>query len=234
MLQTLGAGATPVFFNKVVAATSKQLARWVEAMAAVTAPIGTSSVLRFAPALERFAADIAGDEVLAVRVRAQHDNAGFQLPGRAWQDDPACGGGTLVTIGVHAWEMVDVVSPGAELIAGAGWTRRRHDSGTRSEDVAGFSGMVRVGQVAIPVQVLVTGVAGPDAYGIEVVTAAGLRTLELAAEDANEALGFSGLARMLATEAAAHRAPAPWATSAVIVGNTVRAAEIARGETRAR
>ncbi|MHC9046711.1 Gfo/Idh/MocA family oxidoreductase [Microbacterium saperdae] len=222
----------PLFLNKVIAATTGQLAARDRAIQAGRGAVGTSSPLRFAPALSAFAAEVGAGEVLSIRVQAQHDNAAFQLPGRSWQDDPHLGGGTLVTVGVHAWEMLDVVLPGAELRAARGWTRRSAGSTTRSEDAAGVSGLLRVeGQADdVPVEVLVSGVPGPDAYSVELVTATGIRSVTLPTADPNESLGFHGLVRALRGAAAAGEVVAPWADARLVVANTIRAAEAARGQ----
>ncbi len=234
LLEALSADAAdaPVFVNKVIAATAGQLAACDRAIAAGRSAVGTSSPLRFAPALTAFAAQVAAAEVLSIRVRAQHDNAAFQLPGRVWQDDPRLGGGTLVTVGVHAWEMLDVVLPGAELHAARGWTRRSAGSTTRSEDVAGVSGALRVAGRAddVPMEVLVSGVPGPDAYSVEVVTAAGIRSVVLPMENPNESLGFHGLVGALLGAAAQGEVVAPWARARTVVANTIRAAEAARAQ----
>lgn len=235
-LQALGGGGAPVFVNKVIAATAAQLDEVDRALAASSVPVGTSSVLRFAPALRRLAAELAGDadtgEVLALRVHAQHDNAAFQLPDRSWQDDPQRGGGTAVTVGVHAWEMVDVLLPGAALVSGSGWTRTRRGSATASEDAAGVDGLLRVpgAEREVPVQVLVTGVPGPDAYTIDVVTATGIRSVALGGDDPNVELGFRGLLLALLDVAAQGETVAPWREARVVVANTIRAAELARGD----
>lgn len=226
--------ATPLFFNKVVAATAGQLDDWERAVDAAAVPVGTSSVLRFAPAIGELAQAVAMEEILSIRVLAQHDNAAFQLPGRSWQDDPEVGGGTLVTVGVHAWEMLDRILPGAVLDAGSGWTDRRTGSTTRSEDAGGLDGRLRIpgAHRGIPVQVLVTGVPGPDAYALDVVTARGIRSVELDVTDANESLGFAGLGAHLLAEAAAGRAAASWSQARTVVANTIRAAEISRAGLR--
>ncbi|MFK3677135.1 Gfo/Idh/MocA family oxidoreductase [Microbacterium sp. NPDC090218] len=231
VLRALGAASAPVFVNKVIAATADQLGDVDRALASSAAPIGTSSVLRFAPALVALAAEVDADEVLGLRVHAQHDNAAFQLPDRSWQDDPLRGGGTLVTVGVHAWEMLDVVLPGAVLVEGSGWTRVRSGSGTASEDAAGFDGTLRLpgAQREVPVQALVTGVPGPDVYTVDVITHGGIRSVALDGEDANDALGFRGLIRALLDAAAQGATVAAWSAARVVVANTIRAAEIARG-----
>ena len=224
---TIEPGA-PLFLNKVVAATDGQLAARDRVIAAAAVPVGTSSPLRFAPALRHFADGIRSEEMLSIRVRAQHDNAAFQLPTRSWQDDPALGGGTMVTVGVHAWEMLDVIAPGAELIGGSGWTGSAPGSTTRSEDAGGLAGVIRVGSDEVPIQVLITGVPGPDAYDIDVVTASGIRSLALPTDGVNESLGFRGLASALLAEGAERRVAAPWAEARTVVANTIRAASLAR------
>lgn len=223
----------PVFFNKVVAATDAQLAAWESALEGSGLKVGTASVLRFAPALDRMAAALVKEEILGIRVHVQHDNAGFQLPGRAWQDDPAAGGGTLVTVGIHAWELINRLAPGASLDTVSGWTRSATGATTRSEDAAGVDGRLRMPQGGrpIPVQVTVTGVPGPDRYAAEVLTAAGIRRVELDVDDAIEALGFAGLARTIMQHAAVGRVPAPWTDARAVVANTIRAAGAARGGT---
>ncbi|WP_136041785.1 hypothetical protein [Microbacterium sp. A20] len=236
-LEVLGGGGAPVFVNKVIAATAAQLDEVDRALAASSVPVGTSSVLRFAPALASLAGEIAVDDVLALRVHAQHDNAAFQLPGRSWQDDPQRGGGTAVTVGVHAWEMVDVLLPGADVVSRSGWTRTSGGSATASEDAAGVDGLLRVpgAHREVPVQVLVTGAPGADAYAVDVVMAAGIRSVSLGVDDGadgegvNATLGFLGLIRALLDAAAQRATAAPWSEARGVVANTVRAAEIARG-----
>lgn len=221
--------AMPVFFNKVVAATDEQLHAWEGELARVAAPVGTASVLRFAPALKAYAAALAETEIIGIRVHAQHDNAGFQAPGRDWQDDPHAGGGTLVTVGVHAWEMIDRVLPGAVLHARSGWTRSFTGSTTRSEDVGGVSGALEVSDGrSIPVQVTISGVPGADRYAIEAFTGSGVRSIELDAGDPIEAFGFAALVRELLREAPRGRVPAPWGAARTVVVNSIRAAAAAR------
>lgn len=277
-LRVLGGGRAPVFVNKVIAATTAQLAEVDRALAASSVSVGTSSVLRFAPALTALATSIrpvsvrpgsvrpgsirpVEFDVLALRVHAQHDNAAFRRPSsdapvalsvaktaaerqkvrrepgagpsdRSWQDDPRQGGGTAVTVGVHAWEMIDVLLPGATLVSGSGWTRVRRGSNTVSEDAAGIEGLLRVpgAQREVPVHVLVTGTPGPDAYTLEVVTADGVRSLALDVDDANTELGFRGLTHALLDAAARGATVASWTSARAVVANTIHAAEISRGQ----
>lgn len=225
VVRALAAIDAPVFVNKVVAATAGQLADWTDAVQGLR--VGTSSVLRFAPALAALRDELLGAEILSIRLRVQHDAAGFRTAERLWQDDPELGGGILVTVGVHAWEILDVLRPGARILSGTGWVRCRAGS-SYSEDAAGIDAVIDAGGTVVRVQLSVTGVPGPDAYGVEVVTSDGIRSLELDTTDANESLGFRGLVAALCEASAEGRVVAPWATARAVVENTVHAAQIAR------
>lgn len=223
------AAAVPVFFNKVLAATEQQFADVDRALAVQRKSVGTASVLRFAPALAQLAAELSGDEIFSIRAHAQHDNEAFRLPDRRWQDDPAQGGGTLVTVGVHAWQMIDRAVPGAILESAVGWTARSSD--TLSEDVGGIQGRLRLADGrAISVQATVSGVPGADRYSLEVISARGVHTIDLDVDDALEQLGFRGLVRALIDDAPRGEVPAPWAEARAVVANTIHAARAARGE----
>lgn len=228
----LAKAGTPVFLNKTVAASAAGLTD-LDAAVAHGDPtlVGTSSVLRFAPALQQLRSSVSPESILSIRVLAQHDNAPFLLPHRRWQDDPGAGGGTLITVGIHAWEMLDVLLPGAELVGASGWTRRREGSATHSEDLAGVSGIMRLSSGEhrqVPVEALIGGLPGPDRYAIELATSRGLIAVELDVSDAAEELGFVGLVRAVMSAAEAGRSAVHWRDARVVVGNSIRAAEAAR------
>ncbi|GAB3597904.1 hypothetical protein GCM10027408_11490 [Microbacterium tumbae] len=211
----------PAFFNKTVAADAAGVAAWE----AVGHPrLFTSSVLRFAPALRAFAAEVAGVPLRGLDVLVQHDIAGFLAPGRSWQDDPAGAGGTLVNVGVHAWEMVDVLLPGvgAEILSAS---RTRGDAGTASE----VFGVVhaRIGELALTVTV--SGVRGPDRYAARAWTDDGIRELVLA--DDAEALGYGGAADAVAVLARGGLPPVEPARTLAVYRNAVGAAAAARSRT---
>lgn len=207
----------PVFFNKTIAMDAVSLARW---RALPPAPRFTSSVLRFAPALIELRAATAGRPLRAVELIAQHDIAGFLQTDRRWQDDPAGAGGTLVNIGVHAWEMLDMLLPGATAdILSA--TRVIGDVPTASELLATVH--ARVGDV--PVTVTVSGVAGPDRYAARVWTDDGMHDLVLA--DDLDALGYGGTADAVVELAGGAVAVDPARTFAVY-RNALTAARVAR------
>lgn len=202
----------PVFFNKTVAASTDALAAF-DAAAASGTRVASSSVLRFAPAVLAFAAGLARSRVRAVEVIAQHDISGFLVPERAWQDDPASGGGTLISIGVHAVDLVDAVLPAAEpaaasaVLAAATLVDVHSTAGglpTRSESVA----VVRADTAdGVPVTATISGVPGPDRYAMRVAADDGLH--ELALGDGDD-LGYAGLADALIAFATGGPAPVPW------------------------
>ena len=226
VVHSLVRAGVPFFVNKVAAATSGQLDSLDQAMPASRG--FTSSVLRFAPRLTAFAAQLEGEQVLAARVRAQHDLAGFTTPARAWQDDPAGAGGTLVNIGVHAWEMLDVLLDD-DVTVDAGSTRRRPGSPTRSEDVAIVHGRTSGG---VPLTAEISGLPGPDSYALSVMTGSGLLELELAVDDLVTdlvtELGYRELASRLVDFAAGGDVPVPWRRSRRVLASTIHAAELAR------
>ncbi|MDR2998114.1 MAG: Gfo/Idh/MocA family oxidoreductase [Microbacterium sp.] len=205
----------PVFFNKTVAADAEGLARW-EALP--EAPRFTSSVLRFAPELVAFAAGLPS-RPRAIEVHAQHDIAGFVTGARSWQDSPSGAGGTMVNIGVHAWEMLDVLLPGAtaEILSAV---RVTTDS-SASELLATVH--ARVGE--IPVTLTIAGVDGADRYAVRTWHDEGMR--ELVLPDDADGLGYGGIADAV-LRLAAGTVPVDAARTSAVYRNTIAAADLAR------
>lgn len=220
-----------VFANKVVAGTAPQLAAWEAAIVGDQDRVGTSSVLRFAPELRALAARVADSEVWGVRVLAQHDIEMFLAPDRAWQDDPARGGGTLVTAGLHAWEMLGAVLPGAELVGDvSGWIHRSPSSRSASEETAQLAGTVAVpGRREVQFGMTVTGTPGPERYAVDVFTSSGTLSVSLEFPHPHDSLGFAELAAALLENTRGGRATAPWASARAVATNTIRAAQALRG-----
>lgn len=198
------AAGVPVFLNKTVAASLDAVADF-DRLDTAGARFATASVLRFAPAVAAFAEQVDPSRMLAVEVSAQHDIAGFLAPERSWQDDPDGAGGTIVTIGLHAFELLDAVVPGARPTTAVG-RAARGDIPTRSEAVAQGLGSVH----GVPLTVSVSGVPGPDRYAIRVVAPDGVHELVLGDGDD---LGYTGLARSLVDFARGGDAPVSWRRS---------------------
>jgi len=213
----------PVFFNKTIAADAAGFARW---RALPPAPRFTSSVLRFAPALTSFADALDGRRLRAVELHAQHDIAAFLERDRRWQDDPAGAGGTLVNIGVHAWEMLDVLIPGATAgVLSA--VRTTGDAPTSSELLATVH--ARVGD--LPVTATISGVGGADRYAARVWTDDGIH--ELVLPDDLDGLGYGGTADAIVRLARGEVA-VDAARTAAVYRNALAAAQAARGGSAAR
>lgn len=208
----------PAFFNKTVAADHRGLAAWT---AEAGAPRFTTSVLRFAPALTRFVDVLGGVQVHALDIIAQHDITGFLHAHRRWQDDPAGAGGTLVNIGIHAWEMLDVLIPGTRADMFSGWAIRGR-SATASE----LAGTVRAAAGDTTVSVMVSGAPGPDRYAVRALTEHGYRTLELAIDP--HSLGYGVVADYILALACDRVVPVTEARSHAVYSNTLDAAQVAR------
>src|SRR5690606_24217140 len=106
--------------------------------------VGTASVLQFAPAIVSLSEHVNASTVRGVRVLAQHDIGMFLEPDRKWQDTPTEGGGTLVTVGYHAWAMVNGVFPGASAVEVAGRRFLSPGSQSSSEEYAELSCMLEL------------------------------------------------------------------------------------------
>lgn len=223
--------AAQLFFNKVVAATDEQLSQWTQAISGAPDRVGTSSVLRFAPAIEEIAERVRDTEVQAVRVLAQHDLNMFLAPGRSWQDDPAQGGGTLITIGTHAWEMIDTVFPGAVAEDDvSGWIHRSPHSRSASEEAAAMTGtFVLPDGTRIPYSIVIGGSPGPEIFSIDVFTATELFRAEVQNGSPSHSVGYAELARTLLSRTSHSLATAPWRSAQIVIRNTIRTAQALRG-----
>lgn len=198
------AAGVPVFLNKTVAASLDAVADF-DRLDAAGGRFATASVLRFAPAVAAFAEQVDSFRMLAVEVAAQHDIAGFLAPERSWQDDPDGAGGTIVNVGLHAFELLDAVIPGARPTISVG-RAARGDLPTRSEVVALGLGSVH----GVPLTVSVSGVPGPDRYAIRVLAPDGAHELVLGDGDD---FGYTDLARRLVEFARGGDAPVVWRRS---------------------
>lgn len=212
----------PVFANKTVAAGRASLGAWLSAAPGTSF---TTSVLRFAPDIIALAADLAPTPPRAIDIFVQHDIAGFLAPARRWQDDPGAGGGTLLTIGIHAWEVLDVLMPGAKVDV---LSARVVGSDASASELLGS---IHACVGSVPVTITASGVAGPDRYSVRIVTDEGVREVILA--DDGDALGYAGTADAVLRLAAGELPIAPERTAAVYT-NAIVAAEAARSATPGR
>lgn len=148
-----------VFVNKPAAIDRDQ----VRGLAAARhdAPLMTTSVLRYAPAVARLRDQLADHsaDVLTVRAVVRHDVGHWINGDRDWQDSPA-GGGLVATMGIHAIEVM-VSALGTDIVEVAAQAARRHYLQVRSEDVASIALRWADGRLGV---VEVIGVADRESY----------------------------------------------------------------------
>lgn len=131
----------PVYSSKPMATSVEQLRRLVQTVRRTDTPFMSTSVLRFAPAIRALKRHLEGGTLgtlVSARAVSAHDVGMYMKEPSVWQDDPRRGGGTIITMGVHALEMlVALMGP---RIRGV-WCQagRRVYTESLSEDVALFT-----------------------------------------------------------------------------------------------
>ena len=216
----------PCFVNKPAAATAAQLAALDEVVAKAPDRVLSSSVLRFAPALAGLSVpqNVPRAEVTSARVTVRHDVGLWATGYNPWQDDPAEGGGTLVTMGLHGVELlVAVLGPDVELVSAVRAVRRYPT--LRSEDTGllllrwtdGVTGVVEV-----------LGASDTESYEVVLHTAAGDERVVLAGgEDTERSLGYRDTIAAFLTMVAGAPSPVPWAQTHAVLRALVDARAVA-------
>jgi len=200
----------PCFVNKPAAGTAEQLDALDRIVPGAPGLVLSSSVLRFAPDFAAFAVDRA--EVLTARVTVRHDVSLWATGYNPWQDDPAVGGGTLVTMGLHGVELL-VALLGTEVrLVGAATTTRRYRT-LRSEDTGLLALQWSDG---VPGVVEVLGVADGEAYEVTVQTPAGERRVVLRGGEGD--LGYRATIDAFLGMVAGAPSPVPWAQTRAVLG----------------
>jgi predicted dehydrogenase len=192
----------PCFVNKPAAATAAQLAALDEVVAKAPDRVLSSSVLRFAPALAGLSVPRA--EVTSARVTVRHDVGLWATGYNPWQDDPAEGGGTLVTMGLHGVELlVATLGPAVSLVSAVRAVRRYPT--LRSEDTGllllrwadGITGVVEV-----------LGASDTESYEVVLHTAARDERVVLAGGEGS--LGYRDTIAAVLTMVGGAPSPVPW------------------------
>lgn len=209
------------FLNKVPAADTAGLDALDAAVGNRSGRFLTSSVLRFAPGIRALAAELAGEEPIAAHISVRHGIDAFTTAARRWQDDPADGGGTAVSMGLHAWEMLDSVL-GREVTPLGGVISRIPGNATISENTVALHAVATGG---VPVSVDIVGAGTGEWYETVVHTEAGIRRVSLGHPDD---LGYLDCLRAVLAMADGAPPPVPWARSRAVALTTVRAAQLAR------
>ncbi|WP_327151730.1 hypothetical protein [Nocardia sp. NBC_01329] len=209
------------FLNKVPAADAAGLAALDAAVGDRYGRFLTCSVLRFAPGIRALAAELAGAEPIAAHLSVRHGIDAFTTAARRWQDDPADGGGTAVSMGLHAWEMLDTVL-GREATPLGGVTSRIAGSATISENVVALHAVAGGG---VPVSVDIVGAGIGECYEVAVHIESGIRRVSL--EQPGE-LGYLDCLRAVLAMAEGAPTPVPWPRSRAVVRTTLAAAQLVR------
>ncbi|MDP3951390.1 Gfo/Idh/MocA family oxidoreductase [Microbacterium sp.] len=206
VVATILDASIPVVVNKPAAASFDQLAGLDRAVAGRSEQFLTSSVLRFAPAVDEFIVDRA--ELLSVRVTVRHDVSWWIDSPSAWQDDRNLGGGTAVMMGVHGFELLDaIVGPGFEV----SWVSasKRHLPLLQSEDVVIVGVEWRDG-LAGTVEIL--GHSDREGYEVVLQERSGTRRLSLG-QQLHDSFGYDGFAMAILSLGAGETTPVAWSRS---------------------
>jgi len=212
------------FLNKVPAASTAGLAALDAAVGARSDRFLTSSVLRFAPGVRALAEELAGQDPIAVHVSVRHSIDIFTTPARQWQDDPNDGGGTAISMGLHAWEMLDAFLDRPVTPLG-GVTGRIPGTRTISENTAAFHAVAAGG---IPVSVDVVGAGSGEGYDVTVHTETGVHRMALDGSDHHRSLGYLDCMQAALAMADGAPSPVPWERSRAVIETTLTAAQLAR------
>lgn len=214
----------PCFVNKPAAATVSQLEALDKAVAIAPSLVLSSSVLRFAPAFQALEVDPA--DVLAAQVTIRHDVGQWARGHNPWQDDPAQGGGMLVTMGVHGLELlVSLLGCDVRLISAT--AAIRHYSSLASEDTAVLSLRWDNG---IPATVTFLGATESESYEVVLHTASGDHGVVLAKdEDPEASLGYHGTLNAFLSMVDGAPSPVPWAQTYAVLSALVDARRMTLG-----
>ena len=163
----------PVYMSKPMATTHAQLDQLADTVAKSSAPLLATSVLRFAPVIRTLRGLLRAGKVGRldyVRAISSHFiNHFVDLPAPDnWQDDPLAGGGTIVSMGIHAVEMLASLV-GADFESVYCTSAKPIHNNSLSEDMAVIvirwrNGLVGVADVACGVK---TENFGVELYGDE-------------------------------------------------------------------
>ncbi|MEU8309541.1 Gfo/Idh/MocA family oxidoreductase [Actinomadura sp. NPDC048955] len=227
VVRRLAEAGIPVFVTKPAVGTAADLDRLDQVVETASTPVTTCSVLRFAPAVRRLAETVrameggAASDVLGVRVTVRHSVAAYLSPERRWLDDPAEGGGTLATMGLHGVELASaVLGPGLD----AHWASRsvRVHRGSLSEDTGVIALAWPDGRYGL---VEVLGATDEDRYEVAVHTRQGTRTAALTGDedDPFETFGYAGTVDAFLGGVREGRAAVPWTTTREVLGAVVDA-----------
>jgi len=210
----------PCFVNKPAAASASQLDAIDLAVSRAPHRVLSTSVLRFAPSLREFEAP---QDILAAHAVIRHDVTPWAKGHNPWQDDPAVGGGMLVTMGVHGVELL-VALLGAEVrTVSATATTQRYIT-LASEDTAVISLRWAGGT---PATVTFLGVTESESYEVVLHTGSGDRRIVLeGGAEPEVAFGYRGTLDAFLSMVDGAPSPVPWSQTRAVLSALVSAREL--------
>lgn len=128
----------PTYVGKPMVTNLGDLARIGEAVRRTGCPVMSTSILRFAPGIQALARWLAAGKagtLLALRASSIHSIERYMEEPHRWQDHEEQGGGTIVTMGVHAVDPL-ILLLGREIESISCERAKRRYTESMSEDVA--------------------------------------------------------------------------------------------------
>lgn len=128
----------PVYMSKPMMTSLEHIGRLQEAVTHNGSPVMGTSVLRYAPAVAALREHLVSGRLgtlVSARAISAHDVGMYMKEPNIWQDDPQRGGGTIITMGLHAVEPL-VALLGYRIRSVFCRSGRRHYTQSLSEDVA--------------------------------------------------------------------------------------------------
>ncbi len=217
----------PCFLNKVGAPSMVKLAALDQAINNRDKAFFTSSVLRFAPEVRKLEEKTRGLRIEVADVSIQHSIADFLTPERRWQDEPEDGGGTAVSLGLHGWELLDVVLQDHIDVIFAS-TSKSPSSDTHSENVVAFIGRTRRESTLVTHKVL--GLGNGENYRLSLYGEDFVYKADLSGLNPVTSLGYLDCMRAVLQLAQGAPPPISWERSRKILKTTIYAAELGRRE----
>lgn len=206
----------PVYVCKPAAVTRSQLAQLDALVEGRDHLFFTASVLRYATAVAGL-----GSDATTAHVVAEHDIAYWQDPASRWQDEPDVGGGLVPMMGVHAFELLELVL-GPSMRITACLASKAGELDLSSPDIAAGSATNDAGALA---SFEISGLTQGQRYVVEYSTDAGHREIQLGG--GQDPYGFLTVAKIIATMADGAPSPLPWARSRAVLQAVVDAGRLA-------
>jgi predicted dehydrogenase len=206
----------PTYVTKPAAVTDEQLRRLDELVRGREHLFLTASVLRFASAMRALP-----DDVAAAHAIAEHHIDYWLHPDSRWQDEPDVGGGLVPIMGVHAFELLELVL-GPTMRVTSCTTARVRDLDLKSPDLATGTAANDYGVLA---SFEINGMAEGQRYGIEITSEEATHTLQLG--QGEDPYGFLTVVGAVVAMAGGAPSPLPWERTHAVLRAVVDARRFA-------